>query len=402
MPILVVAALSARMLAEAARRDGFDVIALDLFGDTDTRTAAASHSNIGEPATLQIDASRLHAALGDAARQAGVLGWVAGSGFDGRPELLGAGAAVLPLIGTAAEAVARVRDPAQFFAVLTTQGIAYPAVQTAPPTDGAGWLAKDASGCGGWHIRRVAAGAGAVADAPTGAVTAAVATSASHPNAQTPTHFPPGAGRYFQREVAGVPMSATFIADGRDAVLLGCNELMIRPVAGRPFVFCGAVGPVPLPSEVAAQVRQAVRAVSAEFKLRGLCSLDFICAAGQIKVLEVNPRPSASMALYAAQPFLQMHVRACLHGELPPELATPSPVQGYRIVFARRAVHVDVHAAQHLADTPGVHDRPEVGSHIGPDEPLCSVSTEAADADQAKAGLDARAEQMLRTLEAMS
>ena len=35
--MLVVAAVSARMLAEAAARDGYAVVALDLFGDVDTR-----------------------------------------------------------------------------------------------------------------------------------------------------------------------------------------------------------------------------------------------------------------------------------------------------------------------------------------------------------------------------
>jgi len=39
---IAVAALSARMMAEASARDGFDVVALDLFGDADTREAWAS------------------------------------------------------------------------------------------------------------------------------------------------------------------------------------------------------------------------------------------------------------------------------------------------------------------------------------------------------------------------
>ena len=39
-PVVIVAATSARMLAESARRGGFRPIALDIFGDVDTRRAA--------------------------------------------------------------------------------------------------------------------------------------------------------------------------------------------------------------------------------------------------------------------------------------------------------------------------------------------------------------------------
>ena len=65
MTVLVVAAVSARMMAEAAARDGFEVVALDLFGDADTRRAAFAFLPIGEPPSLHIDAARVLAALFD-------------------------------------------------------------------------------------------------------------------------------------------------------------------------------------------------------------------------------------------------------------------------------------------------------------------------------------------------
>lgn len=379
MAVLAVAAISARMMAEAAQRDGFDVIALDLFGDTDTRRAASAFVPIGVPGTLNIDPARVLAALGDLAARADVLGWVAGSGFDGRPELLAAGAATLPLIGSSADGVARVRDPALFFGCLAAHGIAHPPVQSTPPTEATGWLTKDPGGCGGWHIRR--------------------APARLHGDAQAlpATHHDPH--HYYQREVPGMPMSATFIGNGIDAVLLGFNEQIVQPVAGRPFVFCGVVGPVPVPDDVRQRVHAAVRALAAEFGLRGLCSLDFMLDAGQISVLEVNPRPPASMALYAAQPLMRMHVRACLHGELPPEPASAACVNGHRIVFARRTMTLDAQAVQYIAGEPGAHDLPSAGVCLETGDPVCSLSIDAADAEQAKPMLHARCEQLLRTLE---
>src|SRR5439155_15574740 len=123
---LVLAGLSARMLSEQAVRDGYSALALDVFGDVDTRQAAAAWAGIGAPGELCIDADRFLAGLADFASREGVLGWVAGSGFDDRPELLEAGARILPLIGTPASAVRRVRDPRAFFAFLDVQGIAHP------------------------------------------------------------------------------------------------------------------------------------------------------------------------------------------------------------------------------------------------------------------------------------
>jgi uncharacterized protein len=381
MPALAVAAISARLMAEAARRDGFDVTALDLFGDADTRAAASAFVQIGAPPSLRFDAARVLAALADLARD-DVLGWVAGAGFEGRPDLLAAGGRVLPLIGTPAAAVARVRDPAVFFGFLAAHGIDHPAVQTTLPGCTDGWLAKDANGCGGRHIRRLGP------------------NETGLPGTGAPVPEPHDACTYYQREAGGRPMSATFIGNGRAATLLGCNELMVESVAGSPFMFCGAAGPVALPPDLTRRVRRALDALTAEFALRGLCSLDFLCDGERIDVLEVNPRPSVSMALYAAMPLMRMHVLACLHGELPRDPTGSARVHGQRTVFARRGLEVDARAARLLGETPGAHDLPMAGTRVGPGEPLCSVSADADGLGPVKSMLGARAERLLHTLEA--
>jgi len=121
---LAVAAVSARMLAEAAAGDGYDVVALDLFGDVDTRRASAEWLPLGMAGSPQLDAGCVLDALLELSRRGDeVIGWISGSGFEGQPELLEAGAKLLPLLGTAAEGVRRVRDPQQFFGALAAEGI---------------------------------------------------------------------------------------------------------------------------------------------------------------------------------------------------------------------------------------------------------------------------------------
>ena len=370
MPVLAVAAVSARMLAEAAACDGYGVVALDLFGDVDTRRVSQRWHSIGAAGSLQIDGARLLAGLQDLAREArdSVIGWVPGSGFEGRSDLLDAGAQLLPLIGTPADAVRRSRDPGAFFAALAAHGIAHPPVRFDSPSDAEGWLQKDAHGCGGWHIRRAAA--------------ARDLSAAS-------------SSLYFQREMPGVPMSATFIANGSDATLLGINELIVRPFGAHPYVYGGCIGPVDVPANLAQRIGDAVRALSAEFGLRGWCSLDFMRDGDAIGVLEVNPRPPASLALYARPGLIDAQLRACLHGE-------QRRVAGNEIVYARRSLTLDPGGAQHLANRPDVHDLPAAGARFGAGDPVCSLSAAGDSAEQVRDALRAARDALMHTLETPS
>ncbi|MDO9314641.1 MAG: ATP-grasp domain-containing protein [Burkholderiaceae bacterium] len=391
MTMLVVAAISARTMAEATARDGYEVAALDLFGDTDTRAASATWSALGEPGSLCMDANRLISALASLAQRGDVLGWCPGAGFEGRPDLLERGAAVLPLIGNGAAAVRRVRDPRIFFDDLDRLGIPHPEVRATPPADGdvSGWLVKDFQGTGGWHIRRWTRG-----DAV--------------PTAGSPA-------RYFQREAAGIPMSATFIANGVDACVLGSNMLKTRRFGAKPHVYSGAVGPVGLPAAVMQQIGRIVPALAGEFALRGLGSLDFLLDGDTVSVLEINPRPPASMALYehlrfdgAALPerpthgLMEAHIRACLRGDLPAIRsgdAEAAAVRGIEIVYARRPVQVDAAMTNRLSRWPGAHDLPVPDTHCTAGDPLCSVTAAGASADEVRTRLNDSRKRLLQTLE---
>ena len=368
---LALVAVSARMMAEAAVRDGYRALAVDLFGDADTRRAASAWWPAGDAATLQLDAEAVLAALHACARRGDVAGWVPGGGTEGHTELLTAAARVLPLIGTAPAAVARVRDPLAFFGFLAAHGIAHPEVRSTVPGDIHGWLLKDKRGCGGWHIR--AAGA---ADRP-------------------------GPQQSLQRVVAGQPMSATFVANGAQVSLLGFNELIVKPlqVGGtlRPYVYCGAIGPVNLPPQAAQQSGRALRLIAAEFVLQGLGSVDFMLDAdGQVQVLEVNPRPPATLALYRGS--IAAHVDACLHGTLP-EAAPPGPVSGHEVVWAPRAMQIDNACAERLARWPGCHDLPAAGARFAAGDPLCSLSARGASAAAVRQALDGARAALLQSLE---
>jgi uncharacterized protein len=365
---LVVAGLWVRPLAESARRAGWRVIGLDLFGDRDTRQAAQAWHRIGDPARFELDGDALATQLQRAERGPGVIGWVPGSGFEGRPDLLEAGGAALPRLGMAADDVAALRDPARFFATLDRLGLAHPeVVLKGPAPEQGGWLVKHAGGSGGWHIRAVGATPGGL-----------------------------GPGEYLQRRVAGDAMSVLFLADGERALRVGLSRQDIRPRGDAPFVYHGAIGPVHDP-RLAAEVDHALSLLVPAFGLRGLASADFVATLQGACWLEINPRPSATMLLYddlLPRGLVHAHVQACA-GQLPERAQQAIDLRGHCIVHAELPIEVDVALSDTLAARPHTHDLPQPGARIGAGEPLCSVSARAASEAAVRALLDQACREVL-------
>ncbi|GLU32696.1 ATP-grasp domain-containing protein [Trinickia caryophylli] len=356
-PLVAVAGLSARMLARSAAQAGLRVAALDAFGDRDTRAASSIWFDVAGPG-LSIDRARVADALRRLARLPRMIGWIAGSGTEPFVDELAEARGLPPLIGNRAPAAA-VRDPHRFFALLDALGIAHPAVSFARPP-GPGWLFKRADGCGGTHIVR----AGEARDGDIGR-------------------------GYFQREAQGRACSALFLAARGKARVIGFAEQSSTAAGTLPYLYTGAIGPVALPAACAARVCDAIARICRETALVGLNSFDFLLNDdGDISVLEINARPSATMALYeAAWPqrwplgLLAWHLDACRHGRLPGETGIdegpPSTCVGQQVVFAPSALVCTQALSDACLADPACRDVPMPGTRIGAHEPLCTIVASA-------------------------
>lgn len=365
---LALVAASARSLVECARASGFSPIALDVFGDIDTGRLAEACVHIGGTG-LAMERDALLAALAGLRARADVAGWVAGSGFEAQLDLLAEAARVLPLIGNRPEIVRRVRSPADFAALVDSLGIAQPGFSAVRPPDPRDWLVKDAHACGGWHVRPAEA-------APASGL---------------------GEGAYFQRRVAGEAFSCLFVAAAGDARVLGFSRQIVRALGGRPYVYRGGVGPVALPSAAGGQIADAAHKLSRALGLVGLNGIDFVLdAAGRPWLLELNPRPTAAIQLFADAVeggLMRAHVDACA-GRLPVPVsvsasasspacgpATPASagtvVRGFETVFARRAGQVDAARAAWLVGQGWCCDIPRAGTHHAWGDPVCTVRAQA-------------------------
>ncbi len=223
------------------------------------------------------------------------IGFVYGSGFEAQPELLVKIAVKLPLIGNCSDTVAAVKTPATFFAALQQLNINHPGVcYSYPEAHSSDYLIKFAGGSGGTHIH----------------------SANSHACLLTDKY-------YYQQKINGRPVSLLFLADKHDIEVIGFNEQWLSPSADAPFRYGGAVSNVNLSTGVQQQLINAAQKLTRKFGLLGLNSLDAIVGEtvnatgqdGQVFVLEINPRLSATVDLYsdAKQDLFEQHVKVCLY-----------------------------------------------------------------------------------------
>jgi predicted ATP-grasp superfamily ATP-dependent carboligase len=351
-PYLVVA-VTGRALAASAERAHLPVVVLDCFADRDTCAAVLACRAIAAPQSIRFDRSALLAASRELAPPARCAGVVYGSGFEGRPELLSRVSEGRRLLGNPPAVIGSVKEPSKFFPLLDRLGMRYPEVRPTPPSNPAGWLVKHSGGAGGARVRHADRRAA-------------------------------GKGAYYQRWKEGRTLSALFLANGTRALILGINEQWnssVRPT--RPFLYGGAVGQIRLQRPVEADLRARLDALVSATGLVGLNGLDFVLRNDEWFVLEVNPRPTATMELYDPDypgGLFQWHLRACA-GELPGRAAISSVSRAHGIVHAAAPWHM----RGSYTFPPWCCDLPQPDTRFAIGDPICTVHAEAADPEQATA-----------------
>jgi len=345
---LIVAA-SGRALAASARRAGFDCRVLDLFADSDLDALGVPHAKVARGRPGGFDADDLLARARELAPPHGdpPFGLVYGSGFEDRPELLARLAEGRELFGNPPETLARSKDPFALARLADGLGLKHPEVRREAPRDHGPWLAKRIGGAGGIHIRD-AKDAAAVSGA-----------------------------RYFQRFVEGMPVSALVLGDGEKAEILGFSEQWAAAGSlSQPFRFGGAAAPAALARDLAGRLAQGGAAIARALGLLGLASVDFIADASDFHVIEVNPRPGASLDAFersGAPSLFALHVAACRGKLTRAPLKTGPGAAASAILYAEETLDI----AADFPWPPWTADRPRGRMRIAPGEPICTVFAEA-------------------------
>ena len=373
---------------------GYRVVAIDAFSDAQT-VALADKAFVVKYDSVGFDTKELLQTLealnneyldDECVRLSQFVGVVYGSGFEAQPDLLEKVAALIPIIGNSPITLAAVKDLHLFFSALQKLNVKYPETLEQMPAnvDLNGYVRKFSGGSGGMHIQSAMAVSGQALDR-----------------------------HYFQRKLAGVPVSLLFIANGKDVEIVGFNEQWVSASAQLLYRYGGAVSHAVLSDTVQQQLLEAARRLTREFDLLGLNSLDAIVhnteastdaatKIEQVYVLEINPRLSATFDLYDNSGVLfERHVQACVDRRLANVHELQNDVAGSK---AHAVVYADVDIMLEpkvvwpgwVTDTPGLLSSP---LKIVAGAPVCSVLACAANADVAKKEVLTRVQQIKNLLQ---
>jgi predicted ATP-grasp superfamily ATP-dependent carboligase len=130
----------------------------------------------------------------------------------------------------------------------------------------------------------------------------------------------------------------------------------------------------------AEEIARSVAAMTFELNLIGLNSADFLVSADAVWLIEINPRPGATLDVFESNevPLFAHHVAAC-EGRL-----TPVPNLGFKAAEIVYAPHDVVVRALRIWPDWAV-DRSPAGTRIAAGDPLCTALGSGATVDLARA-----------------
>ncbi len=362
---MLIAATSGRALAQSASRAGYLPLTVDFFCDLDTQEAGETELVEGSFAE-GFSGDSVVRALNNvtAASVREPIGLVYGSGFENCPDTLQELGRNWQILGNSPDVVKALKDPLAFATLCHSLAIPHPAVQLQRPDDIKDWLRKARGGTGGAHV----------ADA---------------------SHEPQAGNYYYQRHVAGIAVSALFLADGELAQVVGFSRQWASPIHDEPFRYGGAIRPADLSQSIMERLAAACHRLTAATGLRGLNSADFLVEGSDFHLLEINPRPGATLDIFDDSEgwLFSAHIAAC-QGALP---ASPVAFDGYRaatVVYAES----DIDRIPVLDWPAWTMDRQIAGSRVEAGWPLCTVMAMAEDGAATLVLLAEREKEMKRRL----
>ncbi|MEL7567079.1 MAG: ATP-grasp domain-containing protein [Dehalobacterium sp.] len=379
---------SVRAMMESAVKSGYEATGIDFFGDVDARWQGKTIS-LAHDCGLRLSARNLL----NAARGIACQGLCYTSGPENTPEELIHWEDQGLLRGNGASILSEVRNPWRLSQSLGKIGVSMPKFfslgQWQKQEWSGKWLLKPLNRGGGHGIREL---------------------PEKKEDAWDMIESVPDPTKYIVEEyVEGIPGSVTFLGNGREAMVLGTSrQLISRGKGDRSFIYQGNIVPLSLRDVLAekAMIRKCAKMaghLTNCFGLKGMNTVDFIVNADGMRILEINPRWSASIELIEkklGQPLFRHHLAAC-EGVHMSQIFQDLFPQGMNSSKKLKRIHAGkgekyfgkliVNARSHLVFKVrdekelrflyhlGVRDIPLPGTEIKQGQPICTVLAEGTD-----------------------
>lgn len=318
------------------------------------------------PGNLQegIDPTKLIETLLQLAGNLRPVALVLGSGFEREPEFVDEAARRFPLAGNGGAAIRRIKNPQTLASDCAELGIPHPLFRWDAPPDPQNWVIKIVGGAGGTHIRR-----------------------ANRDEAEP--------GGYYQRFVSGRSVSALFIGDGGVARIIGFSRQWTSPARDAPYRYGGAVRLRRIARQDEVIIGGWLSGLTRRAGLVGLCSADFIRNADGYHLLEINPRPGATLDIFDSTktPLMEAHLRAS-RGEA---YVVPQFDDSMASMIAYASTPVAYFPSINWPDWTADHQSPGTSLALG--DPVCSVFARDRNAAAARRIVIAKARELQRCWE---
>lgn len=292
-PDVVIIGASTRAAAAMCRRAGLIPACFDQYGDSDLQQIAAQvtltdfHADGLPGVAPEVFASRLESSC-----------WFYTGPLENHPAWIGRAALNTQLFGNSSEVIQSVRNLQLLERVCSKfeHFIKIPETRAFDDRPGSAlgkWLWKPFHSSGGWTVRK-----------------ARKQISIKHDLLKKPE----SSQGYWQRRINGPTFGVTLASDCKVAKVLGvCRSL--RGAPQRPFAYGGSTGPVNSSrfQHFIEHLQPVASLISGHSQLRGLWNMDVVFEPRhkQWYLLEINPRPSASMEvleLAVQKSLMQIHM----------------------------------------------------------------------------------------------
>jgi len=185
-----------------------------------------------------------------------------------------------------------------------------------------------------------------------------------------------------QEYIEGNPVSCTTISNGEESEVISVNHQIVGDKslnAPKEFMYCGNVVPANVFAEERKLIVEISLKLSAELGLKGINGFDFVLRNQYPYIMEINPRiPGSIRASEEAMNInlLDLHIKSFTDKgwEFVKKTLKDAKIENFTtkmIFFAPK--EIDKNLLNKINDLEYVHDKPEPVKNIYKGEPVCTI-----------------------------